>query len=64
MSYVINDSYFIHVVISGLCYFSKATTLDRPYGPAWLAFGHSFAAENEHDQAMAAYFTASQLMKG
>ena len=45
-------------------YFSKATTLDRPYGPAWLAFGHSFAAENEHDQAMAAYFTASQLMKG
>ena len=34
------------------------------YGPAWLAFGHSFAAENEHDQAMVAYFTASQLMKG
>ena len=43
---------------------SKATTLDRVYGPAWLAFGHSFAAENEHDQAMVAYFTASQLMKG
>jgi anaphase-promoting complex subunit 6 len=34
------------------------------YGPAWLAFGHSFASDNEHDQAMAAYFTASQLMKG
>ncbi|XP_013411443.1 cell division cycle protein 16 homolog [Lingula anatina] len=45
-------------------YFSKATSLDRVYGPAWLAFGHSFAADNEHDQAMAAYFTASQLMKG
>ncbi|XP_038050279.1 cell division cycle protein 16 homolog [Patiria miniata] len=45
-------------------FFSKATTLDRLYGPAWLAFGHSFAAEGEHDQAMAAYFTASQLMKG
>ncbi|KAL3846820.1 hypothetical protein ACJMK2_017774 [Sinanodonta woodiana] len=45
-------------------YLSKATTLDRLYGPAWLAFGHSFAEENEHDQAMAAYFTASQLMKG
>lgn len=44
--------------------FSKATTVDRVFGPAWLAFGHSFAAENEHDQAMAAYFTASQLMKG
>ncbi|XP_071085034.1 cell division cycle protein 16 homolog [Haliotis cracherodii] len=45
-------------------YLSKATTLDRAYGPAWLAFGHSFAADNEHDQAMAAYFTASQIMKG
>jgi hypothetical protein len=29
-----------------------------------LAFGHSFATGNEHDQAMAAYFTAAQLMKG
>ncbi|XP_074658547.1 cell division cycle protein 16 homolog [Tubulanus polymorphus] len=45
-------------------YFSKATALDRVFSPAWLAFGHSFASENEHDQAMAAYFTASQLMKG
>ncbi|XP_018334446.1 cell division cycle protein 16 homolog [Agrilus planipennis] len=45
-------------------FLSKATTLDRLYGPAWLAFGHSFATENEHDQAMAAYFKASQLMKG
>lgn len=45
-------------------YLAKATTLDRLFGPAWLAYGHSFAAENEHDQAMAAYFKASQLMKG
>ena len=45
-------------------YFSKATTLDKSYGPAWLAFGHSFAAGKEHDQAMAAYFTAAKLMKG
>ena len=34
----------------------KATQLDRLFGPAWLAYGHSFAVENEHDQAMAAYF--------
>ena len=47
-----------------LIFHSKATTLDRLYGPAWLAFGHSFAAEGEHDQAMAAYFKASQVMKG
>ncbi|XP_067949328.1 cell division cycle protein 16 homolog [Watersipora subatra] len=45
-------------------YFSKATTIDPLFGPAWLAFGHSFAAESEHDQAMAAYFRASHLMKG
>nr|XP_042909728.1 cell division cycle protein 16 homolog isoform X3 [Parasteatoda tepidariorum] len=45
-------------------YLSKATTLDRFYGPAWLMYGHSFAVENEHDQAMAAYCRASQLMKG
>ncbi|KAG1682927.1 Cell division cycle protein 16 [Nymphon striatum] len=45
-------------------YLSKATTLDCVFGPAWLAYGHSFAVENEHDQAMAAYFKASQLMRG
>ncbi|XP_017131710.1 cell division cycle protein 16 homolog [Drosophila elegans] len=45
-------------------YLSKATALDRLYGPAWLAYGHSFANENEHEQAMAAYFKATQLMRG
>jgi len=45
-------------------YLSKATLLDPVFGPAWLAYGHSFAMENEHDQAMAAYFKAFQLMKG
>ncbi|KAL0276739.1 UNVERIFIED_CONTAM: hypothetical protein PYX00_004247 [Menopon gallinae] len=45
-------------------FLGKATSLDKLFGPAWLAYGHSFAAENEHDQAMAAYFKASQLMKG
>ncbi len=45
-------------------YLSKATQLDRLFGPAWLAYGHSFARDNEHDQAMAAYFKALQLMKG
>ncbi|XP_027632020.1 cell division cycle protein 16 homolog isoform X3 [Tupaia chinensis] len=45
-------------------YLSKATALEKTYGPAWIAYGHSFAVESEHDQAMAAYFTAAQLMKG
>ena len=43
-------------------YLEKATKQDVMFGPAWLAYGHSFAVENEHDQAMAAYFKASQLM--
>ncbi|KAH0502455.1 Cell division cycle protein 16-like protein [Microtus ochrogaster] len=43
---------------------ANATTLEKTYGPAWIAYGHSFAVESEHDQAMAAYFTAAQLMKG
>ncbi|KAI4468097.1 hypothetical protein MML48_2g00018172 [Holotrichia oblita] len=50
--------------VIGWRYLTKATSLDRLFGPAWLAYGHSFAIENEHDQAMAAYFKASQLMKG
>ncbi|XP_043237840.1 cell division cycle protein 16 homolog isoform X2 [Amphibalanus amphitrite] len=45
-------------------YLSKATTLDPVFGPAWLAYGHSFALENEHDQAISAYFRGSQLMRG
>ena len=50
--------------VGNFCDGSKATTLEKCYGPAWLAYGHSFAADCEHDQAMAAYFTASQIMQG
>ena len=45
-------------------YLSKATSLDNVFGPAWLVYGHSFAVEREHDQAMAAYFRAYHLMRG
>jgi len=45
-------------------YLEKSTKQDLTFGPAWLAYGHSFAVENEHDQAMAAYFKAAQLMQG
>ncbi|KAK3783246.1 hypothetical protein RRG08_022006 [Elysia crispata] len=45
-------------------YLSKATTLERAHGPSWLAYGHTFGMNNDHDQAMAAYFTASQIMRG
>lgn len=45
-------------------YLSKATSLDCVFAPAWLVYGHSFAVEKEHDQAMAAYFRAYHLMRG
>ncbi|XP_041968467.1 cell division cycle protein 16 homolog [Aricia agestis] len=45
-------------------YLSKACALEAGAGCVWLAYGHSFAADNEHDQAMAAYFKACQLMPG
>ena len=45
-------------------YLEKASMVNRMYGPAVLAFGHSFANASEHDQAMAAYFKASTLMPG
>ncbi|KAK3829181.1 MAG: anaphase-promoting complex subunit cut9 [Benniella sp.] len=45
-------------------YFSKASTIDPHYGPAWIGFGHSFALEGEHDQAIAAYATSMKLFQG
>lgn len=34
-------------------YFSKATTIDMRFSPAWVGYGHAFAAQDESDQAMA-----------
>ncbi|KAA0194859.1 Cell division cycle protein 16 [Fasciolopsis buskii] len=42
----------------------KATQLDRRFGPTWLALGHAFAADGEHDQAIASYCTAAQVIRG
>lgn len=43
---------------------SKATTLEPTYAPAWIGFGNSFAAQDESDQAMSSYRTASSLFPG
>ncbi|CAG8507895.1 13543_t:CDS:10, partial [Acaulospora colombiana] len=43
---------------------NKASTMDSHYGPAWIGFGHTFAAESEHDQAITAYSTAAKLFPG
>ncbi|CAF0726719.1 unnamed protein product [Didymodactylos carnosus] len=45
-------------------YLAKATTLRRSFGPAWLALGHSYGLESEHDHAISAYFTAADVMRG
>lgn len=45
-------------------YFSKASTMDAHFYPAWIGFAHTFAAEGEHDQAISAYSTAARLFMG
>lgn len=45
-------------------YFSKASLMDPHFGAAWIGFAHTFAAEGESDQAIAAYSTAARLFQG
>jgi anaphase-promoting complex subunit 6 len=44
--------------------YSKATTLEPVFPPAWIGFGNAFAAQDESDQAMSSYRTASNLFPG
>ena len=34
------------------------------WGPGWIGFGHSYAGDGEYDQAILAYSTAANTMKG
>ncbi|KHN07792.1 Anaphase-promoting complex subunit 6, partial [Glycine soja] len=45
-------------------YFSKATSLDGTFPPAWIGYGNAYAAQEEGDQAMSAYRTAARLFPG
>ncbi|TIB64701.1 hypothetical protein E3P77_03016 [Wallemia ichthyophaga] len=45
-------------------YLSKSSLMDPRFQPAWIAFGHAFALEGEHDSAITAYSTASRLFPG
>lgn len=38
--------------------------MDPQFGAAWLGFGHSFAMDGEHDQAISAYSTSARLFQG
>ncbi|KAF9007618.1 TPR-like protein [Cyathus striatus] len=42
-------------------YFSKTSLMDPRFGPAWVAFGHTFALEGEHDHAVTAYSTCARM---
>ncbi|KAI6972466.1 anaphase control protein cut9 [Hortaea werneckii] len=46
-----------HRIPEARSYFSKASLLDPAFGAAWIGFAHTFAAEGESDQAIAAYRT-------
>ena len=45
-------------------YLTKSLNLDSNFGPAHIAFGLSFAAEGEHDQAISAFSNAARVMRG
>eukprot|EP00873_Tetraselmis_striata_P027901 jgi/Tetstr1/448165/TSEL_035456.t1 len=45
-------------------YFGKCTSMEPRFVPGWVAFGNAFAAQDESDQAMAAYRTAARLFPG
>lgn len=45
-------------------FFRQAKAVDQYYEPSWLGYGHCFAAENDHEQAINAYNTCSQLVPG
>ena len=45
-------------------YLTKVLNLDGNFAPAHLAFGVSFAAEGEHDQAISAFSKTARTMRG
>ncbi|KAF5728257.1 anaphase-promoting complex subunit 6 [Tripterygium wilfordii] len=45
-------------------YFSKATSIDGTFLPAWIGYGNAYSAQEEGDQAMSAYRTAARLFPG
>ncbi|KDP30666.1 hypothetical protein JCGZ_16222 [Jatropha curcas] len=45
-------------------YFSKATSLDGTFAPAWIGYGNAYASQEEGDQAMSAYRTGARLFPG
>ncbi|EIN10021.1 TPR-like protein [Punctularia strigosozonata HHB-11173 SS5] len=45
-------------------YFSKTSLMDPRFGPAWIAFAHTFSYEGEHDHCVTAYSTCVRMFPG
>ncbi|ORX53085.1 ApcC hetero-tetramer Cut9-Hcn1 [Hesseltinella vesiculosa] len=45
-------------------YFSQSTSMDQHFEASWLGFGHAFAAEHDHEQAINAYLECTKLVPG
>lgn len=65
-TYLAIGTYYLSIskVADARRFFSKASLMDPHSAPAWIGFAHTFAAEGEHDQAIAAYSTAARLFQG
>lgn len=65
-TYLAIGTYYLstHRIPEARRFFSKASLMDPHSAPAWIGFAHTFAAEGEHDQAIAAYSTAVRLFQG
>ncbi|KAH8822920.1 cell division control protein 16 [Flagelloscypha sp. PMI_526] len=42
-------------------YFSKTSLMDPRFAPAWIAFGHTFALEGEHEHAVVSYSSCARM---
>jgi anaphase-promoting complex subunit 6 len=65
-SWLAVGAYYLNIgkIAEARRFFSKSSMMDPHFGPAWIGFAHTFAAEGEHDQATAAYTTAARLFPG
>lgn len=65
-TYLTIGTYYLSIgkIAQARRFYSKASTMDSHSAPAWIGFAHTFAAEGEHDQAIAAYSTAARLFQG
>ena len=57
-------SYLMNTNLAHATKCSKTSLMDPRFGPAWIAFAHTFALEGEHEHAITAYSTCSRMFTG